>query len=220
MLNKNIKKIFRDIELEIIRVLTEFDAPEEPVYSCAFYHFYWDGEEVHDPFFAYNTESTPSSASPKLRWHPPDWPMEDDGGFHAPLGPLYTLLGQALKNEPDSMWDKMSDYQDEMYCGMCLRLNESLNEPDNPFSKWNLTDDFVIGIFDWGRGNIMNDLAAKSVGKEKFDRLRIFQDDPGWQKEEQNKIRHNYRQELMTKGFSTEESWELAVKKYPLVNNS
>jgi len=215
-MNEEAVGIFQVIEQEIIDSLTKVSAPEEPVYACSFFHFYWDGENIHEPFFTYNIESSESSRDPRLRWHPGDWIYDEHDTLGQAIRPLYVSLSQTLKNEPEEVWKKVGEYQDSLYCNMCMKLNNVINESDSPFAGWNLTDDFVIGVFDHERGDIMEELAKKSVGVDKFQKNRIFMDDPAVQYEKALQNRSSYREKLVDKGVSNETAWGLAVEKYPL----
>lgn len=209
-------EIFHAIEREILDSLARISAPDEPVYACSFFNFYWDCQEIHEPYFTYNIESSESSRDPRLRWHPGDWMYDEHDTLGQSIRPLYLSLSQALKQEPKDVWEKVGEYQDALYCNACMKLNNTVTEHNSPFVGWNLTDDFVIGVLDWGRGDIMDELAKKSVGEDRFDNLRIFKDHPSWQLENAHKNRFSYREELVDKGIPNETAWDLAVEKYPL----
>jgi len=215
-MKEEVVEIFQSIEREIINSLTKISAPDEPVYACAFFNFYWDCENIHEPYFTYNIESSDSYRDPKLRWHSGDWIYDVHDTLGQSVRPLYVSLSQTLKSEPRDVWEKVGEYQDAMYCEMCMKLNNTIKDQNSPFVGWSLTDDFVIGVFDYGRGNIMDELAKKSVGEDKFQKNRIFMDDPAVLHEKALQNRSSYREELMAKGIPNDTAWGLAVQKYPL----
>lgn len=180
-MKEEVLEIFQAIEGEIINSFSRMSVPDEPVYACSFFGFYWDCVDISEPYFTYNIEASESSLDPKLRWNPGDWIYDEHDTLGQSIRPLYLTLTQALKNEPHDVWEKVAEYQDALYCKMCMNLNNTVTEDNSPFRDWNLTKDFVIGVFEWRRGDIMNELAIACVGDERFDRLRIFKDHPAWQ---------------------------------------
>ena len=102
-MKEEVGEIFQAIERAIVDSLRRTQAPDEKVYACSFFGFYWDSVNINEPFFTYNLDSSESSRDPKLRWHPGDWTYDAHDTLGQSIRPLYLSLSQALKNEPDDI---------------------------------------------------------------------------------------------------------------------
>ena len=122
------------------------------------------------PCFAYNTAGNEKDS----KWCPPEWIVDVEGQMAVTLNPLYQQVSSYMKGKNDEEWETLIEYHWDIYSEFCLSLNQSSEIDEHPLAHWNLSDDFVIGIFEEREGEEIYDFLAKaSVGEKKAIDLGI-----------------------------------------------
>jgi hypothetical protein len=163
--------LFQEIHSKLVSVIRNMQ-PKNTLYACGFWLFYCDYTVLGVPCFAYN--SGPSDES--LKWSPADWEVETDESVEVALESIYEAITQKMEGATDEEWEALLDYQWNFYSDLCKEWNESLDSDTSPFSGWNKTDDFVIGVFEEREGEEVYDkLAVQSLGEERAKQLGVIE---------------------------------------------
>lgn len=167
---KTIQIFFSTIEAKIFETIKKIPAPQGKVYVCSFWLFYCDYENIYAPCFAYNTVG----GSKEDKWVPPEWLVSEEMRMMDTLEPIYDEIMEFMKGKNDEAWEKLIADQWDFYCGMCMKINTNEKLKSALFGHWNISDDFVCGIFEKREGeDIYNDLVMKSLGKDVATKLQV-----------------------------------------------
>ena len=171
-MDKQFEALFKRVESALKSTLQEMPAPKDVVYVCGFWLFYNDYTTLGAPAFAYNTVGNENVG----KWSPPEWVVDVEDHMAEALQPLYGEITAFLAGKSDDEWNALIKYQWDFYCQFCLALNDKAKGGDGLFANWNLSDDFVVGIFDARQGDeLYETLIKSSVGEAQARSLGILQ---------------------------------------------
>ena len=170
-MKSQIESIFSEIEETIFQTLRKIKAPEGLVYACSFWLFYCDSTLLGVPCFAFNIEGKEVEA----KWSPPEWIVDIEDSMVEALTPAYGKVTELMENESEENWDELIEFQWGFYCKLCRKINKLVKTENNPLSHWNLSEDFVMGIFEEREEEDLYEILVKeSVGEETAVKLKII----------------------------------------------
>ena len=165
-----IEDLFSRVDARMMSTLQTMPVPEGVVYACGFWLFYCDYTTLGVPAFAYNTVGNEG----EWKWSPPNWVVDVEDLMVDALQPLYTEISSFMAGKSDDDWRTLVKYQWDFYSKFCLDMNSDIEKQKGPLTWWNLTEDFVVGIFEEREGDEMYDFLVKaSVGEERAQKLGI-----------------------------------------------
>ncbi|CAN5125304.1 hypothetical protein BH11PLA2_BH11PLA2_14210 [soil metagenome] len=163
-----IESAFHQIGETIQRTLADIPAPAGKVYACGFWLFYCDYTVLGPPCFAYNTVGNEKDT----KWCPPEWQVDVEDRIVEALNPIYRHVEELMKDESEESWEMLLKYQWGFYSQLCHSLTR---DAQTLLKHWQITDDFVCGIFEEREGeDVYYQLIKDSVGEEKAIQLGML----------------------------------------------
>ena len=170
-MRKEIQTIFQSIEKSLLETFSQLKKPETDVYACGFWLFYCDYTILGQPCLAYNIAGNENHA----KWSPPEWIVDVDENVIDTLTPYYEKINKLMHDQDDKSWEELMQYQYDFYSNLCFNINNQIKKGDSPFSNFNLTKDFIIGIFEERESEeIYHTLAIASIGESAARELGVI----------------------------------------------
>lgn len=169
----NLNSLFSEVKEIIIKTMKSIPAPDKSIYACGFWLFYCDYSSLGIPVFAYNSEE---DLDDEDRWSPPEWDVDVEDDMIDALEDVYSRINKKMNGKSDDDWRILIQLQQKVYSDLCLSLNDSKNEDTFPLKHWNLSEEFVIGIFEEREcSDLYIELIENSVGEKRAISLGILE---------------------------------------------
>jgi hypothetical protein len=167
-MTKDFTESFHAIGESIKQALATIPKPDGIVYACGFWLFYADYTIIGPPCFAYNILGEDEDS----KWAPPDWVVDVDDRILDSLKPHYEHLSNTMQGQSDETWDALIEFQLNYFARLCLDITRNAK---SILSHWQMTDDFVCGIFEEREDEeTFIRLLHASMGEEAVGRLGIL----------------------------------------------
>ncbi len=160
---------FDAIGASVKETLAKIPAPDGVIYACGFWLFYADCTLLGTPCFAYNMVGREKDA----KWAPPEWGVDVDDRMVDALQPHYERISDSMQGQSDEVWESLIEFQLSFYSQLCREITR---EAKSLLGHWQLTEDFVCGIFEEREDEAtFVRLLHASLGEEAVERLGILQ---------------------------------------------
>jgi hypothetical protein len=148
----------------------------ERFYAGSFWLCYVDYTMFGVPCFSMNTEAHAAAhggnTSAGIRWSPPNWEFDVIDTAVERMRPLYQMLSQELAGKEDAAWDTTIDEHFRALARVCREATEAVHQWRASGLVENITEDFVVGIFEEREGNsLFTRLVRDSISPERLSRL-------------------------------------------------